>query len=200
MRSVRAQSQAQTREAVLDAAEELFLTQGFTRTTMAQIATRVGRTQGSIYGNFPGKEALCQAVLERHYTRTFTEMLTLGTGSDPSLEDRIEAVTTWWRKLGSDDRLTILLAEYTLAARHDAERVAGQKALLAGIRGLLQAFVADLAKVSDDNPLAEEATVGVLATGTGLAIAHATGMIDIDLSASILNSTMRQWVHRLRPP
>ncbi|GAB2532529.1 TetR/AcrR family transcriptional regulator [Nocardia heshunensis] len=200
MRSARAQSQAQTQEAVLDAAEELFLTQGFNRTTMAQIATRVGRSQGSIYGNFPGKEALCQAVLERHYARTFTEILTMGTGPDTTVEDRIGAVTTWWRQLGSDDRLTILLAEYTLAARHKPERLAEQVTLLTVVRQMLHAFAAELATpaADDTDPLVDEATMGVLATGTGLAIAHAIGMVDIDLSAKILNETMHQWANRLR--
>ncbi len=54
-----------TRERILDAAEELFAERGLAGVSMRDIAGRVGFTVASLYNHFPGKEALYQAVLAR---------------------------------------------------------------------------------------------------------------------------------------
>lgn len=51
------------RRGVLDAAAELFVTQGYEGTTLRQIATAAGIKAGSIYHHFDSKEALFLAVL-----------------------------------------------------------------------------------------------------------------------------------------
>jgi AcrR family transcriptional regulator len=54
------------RERLLDAAEELFATQGFTATTTRQIAERAGTSTGAVFYHFPTKEALLeQLIIER---------------------------------------------------------------------------------------------------------------------------------------
>jgi AcrR family transcriptional regulator len=55
-----------TREAILDAAEGLILSQGYHGTSMRQIADGAGVVVGAIYNHFDGKAALFQALLERH--------------------------------------------------------------------------------------------------------------------------------------
>lgn len=56
-----------TRQAVLEAAYELFLEQGYAATSMRQIAERAGLALGGIYNHFPGKEAIfSELILERH--------------------------------------------------------------------------------------------------------------------------------------
>lgn len=54
-----------TREAILDAAETQFLTQGVSRTTLAHIAAAAGVTRGAIYWHFEDKAAVFDALLER---------------------------------------------------------------------------------------------------------------------------------------
>lgn len=55
----------QTRQAILDSAEGLFLTQGYNGTSIRQIARRAGRIAvGSIYNYFDGKEGIFRALLE----------------------------------------------------------------------------------------------------------------------------------------
>ena len=49
---------------VLDAAAELFVTQGYAATTLRQIAAKAGIKAGSIYHHFDSKEALFVAVLD----------------------------------------------------------------------------------------------------------------------------------------
>ena len=54
-----------TREAILDAAEQLFVRQGVAHTTLQHIATAVGMTRGAIYWHFDGKGAMFNAMMER---------------------------------------------------------------------------------------------------------------------------------------
>lgn len=54
-----------TRTRILDTAESLFASHGFSATSVRDIASAAGLTAASLYNHFPGKEALYQAVLER---------------------------------------------------------------------------------------------------------------------------------------
>lgn len=50
------------REAILEIASQVFLEFGFERASMAEIVRRIGGSKSTIYGYFPSKEALFQAV------------------------------------------------------------------------------------------------------------------------------------------
>lgn len=54
-----------TREAILDAAEGLFLERGVSATTLEQIARRAGVTRGAIYWHFSSKPDLLVAMRQR---------------------------------------------------------------------------------------------------------------------------------------
>jgi AcrR family transcriptional regulator len=53
------------REAVLDAAEDLFLERGFLGTSMDELGAAAGITGPGLYRHFPSKDALLMAVLDR---------------------------------------------------------------------------------------------------------------------------------------
>ena len=53
------------REAILDAAEDLFLRQSYEDTSVHQLVRRVGIAQGTFYYHFPSKEAVLEALVER---------------------------------------------------------------------------------------------------------------------------------------
>jgi len=56
-----------TRSAIIEAAHELFITQGYNGTSMRQIAQKAGIAVGGIYNHFSGKEDIFKAVfLENH--------------------------------------------------------------------------------------------------------------------------------------
>jgi len=50
---------------ILGAAEELFATHGFARTTVDEIAARAGVSKGLVYDHYPSKEALLGVIWER---------------------------------------------------------------------------------------------------------------------------------------
>lgn len=55
----------QTRQTVLDAAEELFLVNGVSRTSLEMIAKKGGFTRGAVYWHFKDKAHLVHAMLNR---------------------------------------------------------------------------------------------------------------------------------------
>jgi len=63
--SGRTRKGVETAERILDAAEQLFAENGYTGTTLRDIAARAGLRNPSIYNHFDGKESLYLAVLER---------------------------------------------------------------------------------------------------------------------------------------
>jgi len=66
------------REAILDIASHVFREFGFERASMAEIVRRIGGSKSTIYGYYPSKEALFQAVTqaagERHVRAAFEEL------------------------------------------------------------------------------------------------------------------------------
>lgn len=56
---------AATREALIDAAEEMFMEHGVARTSLEQIARHAGMTRGAVYWHFKNKADLFHAMLER---------------------------------------------------------------------------------------------------------------------------------------
>lgn len=55
---------ASARQALIDAARELFLAQGFDATSLEQVRRRVGVSNGSLYHHFPTKNHLARALYE----------------------------------------------------------------------------------------------------------------------------------------
>lgn len=63
-RRTKAEAQA-TRNALIDAAERLFDSQGVSRTSLQDIAQAAGATRGAIYWHFKDKADLFNAMMER---------------------------------------------------------------------------------------------------------------------------------------
>lgn len=81
---------AATREALLDAAEEVFLEKGVARTSLEQIARHAGMTRGAVYWHFKNKADLFQAMLCR-VRMPFQELI--AEIAEPSLMERpLEAI------------------------------------------------------------------------------------------------------------
>lgn len=60
---------ARTRAHILKFAAELFSEQGYQRTSIADVAKRVGMTKGAVYFHFKDKDDIAIAVVEAHYQR-----------------------------------------------------------------------------------------------------------------------------------
>jgi AcrR family transcriptional regulator len=196
----RAEARARTREVVLEAAEELFMTTGYSATTLAQIASKAGRTQGAIYGNFANKEALCFEVLKSRYTQTFGQLGAALFSAEDTLDGKLDVIAQWWTVLAGDEQLTILLAEYGLAVHRDPNQRGAFTDYLDTLQETLRDLIAQHLPGGDDesNELIDTSLVSMLATGSGLALFQAAGLIDPSQSSGALTENVRLWSDRLK--
>ncbi|ANE77373.1 TetR/AcrR family transcriptional regulator [Dickeya solani] len=61
------------RQAIIDAAAQLFQETGYERASMNEVAKRAGGSKATLYNYFPSKEALFETVVRTYSTRFLTE-------------------------------------------------------------------------------------------------------------------------------
>lgn len=76
------------RKAIVDAAWDLFKTNGFERTTMSEISERVGGSKATLYSYFKSKDELFAAAMEQSVLERTDEAFAL-VGSSGDLEQRL---------------------------------------------------------------------------------------------------------------
>jgi AcrR family transcriptional regulator len=91
----RADSQARTRQLVLDAAERLFVANGFGATSLEDIAREAGFSKGAVYSNFAGKTDLFFAIVEQQFEQLAAQLKGAVEAEDDALS-RLAAVGTWY--------------------------------------------------------------------------------------------------------
>ena len=69
-----------TRQAILDAALDLFADKGYFGTSMRDVASAVGVRESALYNYFAGKEALFDALLDAHQTTKRERLAPLAEG------------------------------------------------------------------------------------------------------------------------
>ena len=86
------------RQAILDAAAELFLEKGFERTSLSDILERSKGSRSTLYDQFGGKEGLLRAMIEAATTRVWQ---VLGLDGDPLALSEEGLVTLGVRFVGA---------------------------------------------------------------------------------------------------
>jgi AcrR family transcriptional regulator len=130
MRTVpsRAERQALTRTALVDAAERLFIAQGFHATSLDSVAAEAGYTKGAVYSNFASKEDLFFAVYERRLEARVAEFEALLEAA-PRARNAVEAMarTAPMRSERADGWLAVFFEFWAHVLRHTElrERFAG---------------------------------------------------------------------------
>jgi AcrR family transcriptional regulator len=119
----RAERQALTRTALVDAAERLFSAQGFHATSLDSVAAEAGYTKGAVYSNFASKEDLFFAVYERRLEARVAEFEALLEAA-PLARDAIEAMarTASIRSETGDGWLAVFFEFWAHVLRHDELR------------------------------------------------------------------------------
>jgi AcrR family transcriptional regulator len=117
----RDESRAQTREALVAAATDLFDTRGFVATSIADIAEAAGYTTGALYSNFTSKEDLFLEIVERDFVRSIEDLQSMIAGKD-TVSLRMAAVRAWYHAHVDGHRgRTRALAEFSLLVQQDRE-------------------------------------------------------------------------------
>ena len=195
----RAESQAQTRQALLDSAEQMFYANGYHATSIAAIAAEAGRTIGAVYSNFASKEALCLEVLRSRFMSEMTKLLEAFVGAGDSLEERSEALAGWWSRLATETSLVVLAAEYMTSTFNDADQIAENRDVIERVKESARAVLEDMLpeEVSGVGSEARLAINAVVATGTGVAIGQAIGLYEGAQGAELMVATLRMWLAKL---
>jgi AcrR family transcriptional regulator len=127
-RLTREESKARTRADLLRAARRLFLRNGFTATSLADIAEEAGLTKGAVYSNFESKEDLFLALLAGDAERPYAAQESLAP-SDTSVAtgtDALARATAWAEHLGglnpSRRNVALFLEMNAFALRNDRIR------------------------------------------------------------------------------
>ena len=83
----------QTRDAILDAAIDLFVKEGFERTSMDAIALAAGVAKGTLYYHYESKEGIIDAVVERYARAMETRLAAVEADETLTLPEKLEAFT-----------------------------------------------------------------------------------------------------------
>jgi AcrR family transcriptional regulator len=169
VRKTRRERQAETRQQVITAARELFLTRGYHRTTLSAVVEAAGFTKGAVYSNFTSKAELALAVVEEIERENVEQLAEAFQGAtDPA--ERAQLLTTWGETILDDTAALRLRAELNFAAlddptlgetvRHKSRNVRASVAAM--LRGLEHSdgFLLDVPVLAD--------TLTALANGVGM--------------------------------
>lgn len=108
----RAEQQQRTRDRVTEAAERLFVEQGFHATSVDQVAAAAGYTKGAVYSNFESKEDLFFAVYEQRAERGIAEIRREFTAAGDSGQGLDALALAAARRRGRDDGWLAVFFEF----------------------------------------------------------------------------------------
>lgn len=104
---------AATREAILEAAEQLFVVHGPAQTPMSQIARRAGVTKSLIHHHFGSKDELWDAVKKRRFVRYYEVQKQMLETWTPSAELVRESLVAYFRFLEADpDQVRFMIRRF----------------------------------------------------------------------------------------
>ncbi|HEX6029841.1 MAG TPA: TetR/AcrR family transcriptional regulator [Tepidiformaceae bacterium] len=106
---------ARTRAAILSAASQLFLKQGFDATSIQQIAELADTGVGTLYGYFESKDDVLREVLREHSVEAVQNYRSGIREDTPSIDKVVRGLTTFSRYVHENRRL--LIAAFYVSAR-----------------------------------------------------------------------------------
>jgi AcrR family transcriptional regulator len=108
----------ETRALLLQAAETIFVRDGYEGAELGEIAALAGRTKGSIYAQFQSKEDIFLALIEDRAQKSREQLMALTAGTK-SVARNIAALRTFYTERLENPAWSLLLLEYKLfAMRH----------------------------------------------------------------------------------
>ena len=138
---------AETREQLLNAALVCFRRQGYSATTLDDIAGQAGTTRGAIHWHFGNKVELFNTLVRERYERAaaiFSEAYTLG-GKSPLQQFR-HLLIRWLRYAEEDEDFRAVLELLTLKTEVGPELSGGMQEKVQGQRRSLAYFASLISK------------------------------------------------------
>ena len=122
-----------TREALLDAAEVVFLEKGFGNTALSEIANRAGLTKSLIHHYFGSKKNLWREVKQRRFDTYGRQQLDMLSDAPPTEDLLRNSVELYFRFLKNNTEIVQILAWMFLERDMDECLTKDQKLIEAGL-------------------------------------------------------------------
>jgi AcrR family transcriptional regulator len=173
----REESQARTKNLLIEAARDEIVRKGFAQASVRDIADAAGFSQGAFYSNFPDKEAILLELVQRHQSeeRAKIEAALSSAGADAA--KAMAAIEKWAATINSDPAFAVLAIELQLQALRSPSFAEGYNELNRKHRRALGAFVTKLFELFGKKPPADpvEIATGFIALGRGMALVSKDG-------------------------
>jgi AcrR family transcriptional regulator len=159
----------ETQARLLDAAEKVFVRDGFEGAQLDQIAAKAGRSKGSVYTHFKNKEDLFLALFESR-TRSYVERIANSVRKCTNRKQSLAAFRQFYLGLVRDRAFSILTLEFKLyALRHPESKERFRKAFEASRattdNGLYVQMFGDLTRSTRADDDLAIATLGPIISG-----------------------------------
>jgi AcrR family transcriptional regulator len=114
----RSESQARTRQLLVETARTMFLRDGYAATSLEKVAEEAGFSKGAVYSNFDGKDALCLEVLDSIHQEVAAAILGSLEGA-ASIDEALQSFDLWAEARLGDPDWSALEAEFAARSRRD---------------------------------------------------------------------------------
>lgn len=162
-----------TRQRIIDAAREMFLLKGVSRTSLEQIATHASVTRGAVYWHFQNKAELFHAMREEVYLPLIDRMddTLLGNADESNIDPlgRIRKHLASTIQILDDDQTTRATYEVMMTKCEYVDEFADVlKSILSNCSGLVHKMEQAYAKAQEIGQVGTQLTAAELAMDTHL--------------------------------
>jgi AcrR family transcriptional regulator len=185
-RLTRAEKQAQTRQALLDAAREVFVRRGFGAASVEAISAEAGFSRGAFYSNFDSKEELFVELLDQQvfefYRRMARDRMDSGEGQ-PTIRENAEQLASMLDGARGSWAWPLLLELLAHAARDPEFRKLASR-FWSGTRSLTAEVVRRNYELTGAEPPIDARSIAtaLIAVDIGLAMQHLVDPDEVPLS------------------
>ena len=185
----RAESQARTRDTLVQTATRAFLRDGYRTTSLEKVADEAGFSKGAVYSNFRNKNQLCLAVLDGIHAEQ-TQLIVQAMVGSSTLDERLSGFHAWADQTIGDPAWTGLEFEFATHVRRDPALRAELAKREETVRALIAAVItrnADELGLTLPVP-ADEAAAALLSLGIGLGVRR---MVEPSTPVQVLTDMVR---------
>ena len=173
----REESQARTRELLIEAARSEIVKKGFALASVRDIADAAGFSQGAFYSNFADKEAILLELVQRHQTEERARIEGSLTRAKGDAASAMEAIEKWSATVNADPGFAVLAIELQLQALRSPTFATAYNELNRKHRRALGVLVTALFKLFGKEVPGDPAEIatGFIALGRGMALMSGDG-------------------------
>jgi AcrR family transcriptional regulator len=168
----REESQARTRNLLIEAARAEIVRRGFAQASVRDIAEAAGFSQGAFYSNFPDKEAILIELVQRHQAEERARIEAALGAAKGNAATAMAQIEKWAATINADPDAAILSTELQLQALRSPSFAQAYTDLNRKHRRALATIIAKLFEMLGRKPPADPADLatGFIALGRGMAL------------------------------